>query len=282
MSCENGVTRYKTKRNLVFTCPSVNLIRNGMIEFFNFEDAKKIVDSSCLKGGSLMTRIAGSSLYVPNSRVSLLPFFVICFAMALAFAIPIGPRHMHIGPFIEPGGVLIFPFSFIFTDLVNELYGYAMAKRMIRFCAAVLIAIGAIMQFSFTLTSASYLSQDVVNSYYTVFNDIPRHLYINAIGLLIADHLNAYLFSRIKVLLNGSALWFRSLLSTLFGQFTYTIVWVGGVFFEKLFVLDTYRFMIENFTFKLIFATCALPFIYALVYFVKYREEANYKEPQLA
>ncbi len=274
--CESGITHYQSKECLPLSSASESLVRNGMIEFFSAEDAKKIVDSSGLQDGALMTRMSGSSLWVPHTRMSILPFFVLVFGMALAFSVPIAPKHIYVGSFIEQGGAFIFPLSFIFTDLVNELYGYQMARWMIRFAAFMFLIFGVIIDFSFIFPSAPYLSKDIVDSYNTVFFNIPKLLYIGAVGLIVADTLNAYLFSIMKLWLNGSALWLRSVLSTMFGQFVFTTTCISILYFNKLFLIKTWQFVLTNVAFKVIFAICALPIMYSIVWLVKFNEEREY------
>ncbi len=279
-----GCTTYRNSKGQIFTEGSARLVGMGLIEFFSIEDAQKIVQSSGLQSGAIFSRLSGSSLWVPISRMNYLPFFVVMFAMALAFSLPMDIRNVVIGPFKEESGILIFPLSFIFTDLVNELFGYQFAKRMIRYTAMILVVLAGLIQMTVHLDSTisrnifsgTFSSDEIVSSFMVIYSDLPKVMLVVALAILIADTFNAYTFTRIKSLMHGKRLWLRSLLSTLFGQIAFTLTWMAVIYTEDLLMLKTWWVLAHSMGFKLIYTILTLPLVYITRSLILHKERQSH------
>ncbi len=265
---------------VVFHVQADRLIRTGLIEFFDPKDAKQIVTVSEIPG-SLLTRLAGTSLYVPITRFNYLSILVITFTMAMTFAFPLGLRNVMIGPFKEPAGILLFPLSFIFIDIVNELFGYNIAKRMIR-AASIIMAILAIpVQIvlwlknadSTAVFSSTASSDEIHNSFMVMYSEMPKMMLMISLSMVIADTFNAYLFSLMKSYMCGKALFFRSFISNLFGQIAYTTTWIVIIHFNKLFIMETWFSLFRNLSFKIVYFIAAIPLIYGIRRYIYHQEE---------
>lgn len=280
------------------TEPCTKLVRNGLIEFFSYEDAQKIVESASIKGGTVMSRLSGSSLWVPESRMKYLPFFLLMFGMLLMAAYPIAAKETMIGPFRVSAMHFLFPLAFVFTDLTNEIFGYEMAKRVIRTVALILVIISALMQLAlFTdfnpempgipiFSSAS--PSEIATSFNVVYAGVPTYLLIDALCLLTADMLNAYVFARMRAYLMGRALWLRSLISNVFSQVIYTFVFASIVHvYSTMYLHKSTFFSIEGLisstlAFKTLYFIAALPLMYAIRHYIISQEKKDLHNAHVA
>ena len=86
INVDSGCATFKARYGYTVTEPCSKLVRNGLIEFFSPQDAQQIVGDANIKGGRVMARLSGSSLWVPESRMQYLPFFILMFGMLLIAA----------------------------------------------------------------------------------------------------------------------------------------------------------------------------------------------------
>lgn len=215
--------------DLSYSCDQI--IQMGLIENFSPQDAKKISNLARLNG--LQTaRLGGKSMWVPMSRLKYLPFFVLVIGMALAFAIPMATKRISVFGFEVSASLMIFPWVYIFTDCTNELFGYQMTKRCIRYIAFILIVIAVLIQISLLFKEGDTISatlfsdassDDIIRGFDAIYTGLPQTILIYAFGLLAADTFNAYLFTQLKEYMHGKKLWLRSLCSSCFASIGYII-----------------------------------------------------------
>ena len=184
---------------------------------------------------------------------------------------------------------ILFPLAFVFTDLTNELFGYQMAKRVIRTTAAILVVIAVLMQIAmFTqfhpdmpgipiFSDAS--PNEIAKSFDVVYAGVPTYLLIDALCLLTADMLNAYVFAQMRSILMGKALWLRSLISNVFSQIVYTFVFAGIVHvYSTLYLNKNSFFTVEGLisgtlAFKALYFIAALPLMYGIRAYILNQEK---------
>ncbi len=269
----------------VFHSQADQLIRTGLIEFFHFDDVKQIITVSEIPG-NLLTRLTGTSLYVPVSRMFYLPFFVAAMAISLAFAIPMHTKSVEIFGYEFSAGLLIFPLVYIFTDLTNELFGYKMTKRSIRYIAFLLVIMAVLIQISLLFTEGHTVSKslfsdatsdDIIRGFSAIYTGLPLKLLIHAVSLLAADTFNAFMFSQMKNYLSGQHLWLRSFCSSYFASTGYTLTffityqlccwqWPSPDTMSFSFVIACSIQLIPYFL-------AATPLIYGIRHYIYYQEE---------
>jgi uncharacterized integral membrane protein (TIGR00697 family) len=162
-------------------------------------------------------------------------------------------------------GSLVTPFWFIITDIIAEVYGYQLTRRLIWSgiaCSALFTLVcSTLIQFP----SPSFWHYQA--AYDQVLGKLPRVLLGYIAGVIIGGFANTYLITKWKILTRGKYFWLRSIGSSGAGQLTFTVVTIcldliGVMPFEKVIQLITI-----SFTIKLIVTTLvALP----STFFVKY------------
>lgn len=119
-------------------------------------------------------------------------------------------------------GSLVTPFWFVLTDIIAEVYGFKMAKRLIwsgMICAC-LFAIVCYVLIHFT-SPPGWPHQ---HSYDQVLGKLPRIFLGSVAGVMIGAFLNSYLITKWKILTNGKYFWLRSSGSSICGQLIFTMI----------------------------------------------------------
>ncbi len=179
------------------------------------------------------------------------------------------------------GGTLLFPLSYIFADILTEVYGYERSRRVIWAGLAGLVLMGFIIWLVGVIPADP--DWPLQEPYQVLLMTAPRIALASIIAYFAGEFSNSYILSRLKILTKGKYLWFRTIGSTLAGQFIDSVLFVliafGGVWENSLVM----RVLISNYIFKTGYEVLATPLTYAVTRWLKKREnedhydyEANY------
>jgi queuosine precursor transporter len=125
--------------------------------------------------------------------------------------------------------VLYFPITYIFSDVLTEVYGYARARAVLWTVVVASVIAGLIYQLVVYLPPASGFDAD--SAYRRVFSQVPRILLGGWIAVFAGDILNNYILAKLKLLTNGRFLWIRTIGSTIVGELANTtIFYVVGLY----------------------------------------------------
>lgn len=118
--------------------------------------------------------------------------------------------------------IYYFPFVFIFGDILTEVYGYAVALRVLWYCiVAQLLAIG-VFEFVIFYPPSAVMTNN--QSYVDVLSPAPRLVLFGTLAMFAGDIANNYALAKMKVWTNGRYISARFLTSTLCGQIVNTAV----------------------------------------------------------
>lgn len=131
------------------------------------------------------------------------------------------PRILDIFNLYEPGGILIFPFTFLLSDILTEVYTYKYSKFLI-WC--VILTLGIFTFFSWV--SMLLPSAVVSYGYKGVFLNYPKLYAGVAIATFISFFINNTILAKLKIKMHGKRFWLRSLISTSVGHATFSATWV--------------------------------------------------------
>jgi queuosine precursor transporter len=115
---------------------------------------------------------------------------------------------------------LYFPFTYIISDVLTEVYGYAQARRVLWQVLICSVIAGLLYQLVVVLPPAQGFDADP--AYRRVFGQVPRVLLGGWIAVFAGDIVNNYILARLKVITKGRWLWTRTISSTIAGQFLNT------------------------------------------------------------
>jgi uncharacterized integral membrane protein (TIGR00697 family) len=171
-------------------------------------------------------------------------------------------------------GVLFFPISYIFNDVLTEVYGYARARKV------VWAGFGAIIFASFmswvvvTLPPAAGWNDQP--AYETVFGQTPRIVFASLTAFFVGEFANSYVLAKMKILTSGRHLWSRTIGSTIVGEGVDSLVFYPlaflGVWENKL----VFTVMVSNYIIKILWEAVVTPVTYQVVGFLKRAEQEDY------
>lgn len=167
-------------------------------------------------------------------------------------------------------GTVLFPLSYIFGDVLTEVYGYAAARRVIWMGFASTL-MGALV---FMLVGALPPAPEWGNqgAYEAILGLTPRIVLASLAAYLVGQFVNSYVLARLKVRMAGKRLWMRTIGSTLVGELLDSSIFVmiafWGVFAAPLIV----SLIVSNYLFKVAVEVLFTPATYALVGYLKRRE----------
>jgi uncharacterized integral membrane protein (TIGR00697 family) len=186
-----------------------------------------------------------------------------------------------VGSLILDGGALLFPLTYIFGDVLTEVYGYRYARRAIwSGFAGMLLAIVTFTIVGMLPYPAEYTAQ---SSYEAVLGFLPRIVLASLSAYLVGEFLNSYVLVKLKARTGGKRLWLRLIGSTLIGEFFDTIIFCLIAFGGILSGMDMLNYILVGWLFKCGVEVVMLPITYRVIRFLKKAEnvDANDKKANL-
>ena len=113
--------------------------------------------------------------------------------------------------------VIYFPVVYIISDLMTEVYGYTVAKRILQYTLLSSVLVAVFTQLMLIVPPAPFFQNN--DAYKTVFGIVPRVVIGGWIGVYVGDISNNYVMAKVKLWTKGKYLPLRTISSTLVGQF---------------------------------------------------------------
>jgi uncharacterized integral membrane protein (TIGR00697 family) len=168
-----------------------------------------------------------------------------------------------LGPFTFDGGTILFPLSYIFGDVLTEVYGYRRARRVIwsGFAATALMAVvlAAVQRLP---PAADWPYQE---AYASILGQTPRIVLASLIAYFAGEFSNSWVLSRMKVATRGRWLFTRTIGSTLVGEGLDTLLFVVVAFAGTMPGGLLWSVIVSNYVFKVGFEVAATPLTYLVV-----------------
>jgi hypothetical protein len=178
------------------------------------------------------------------------------------------------GPFTFDGGTVLFPLSYIFGDVLTEVYGYRRSRRVIWTgfgCAALMAAV-----FAFVGALPPAAGWENQAAYDAILGWTPRIVLGSLLGYWAGEFSNSTVLARLKVITNGRWLWTRTIGSTLVGEGVDTLIFATVAFFGVLPADLLTVLIVSNYVFKVGVEVLATPATYAVVAFLKRTEQEDF------
>lgn len=158
-------------------------------------------------------------------------YIAIAFVMVLMISNTVATKIFHLGPFAFDGGILIFPVSYIFGDILTEVYGYR-ASRKIIWTGFFAIIIMSVFYFLVQLLPPAPFWQNQ-RAYEVILGLVPRIVLGSIVGYFAGEFSNSFVLSKLKIFTKGKYLWTRTISSTIVGEAVDTILFLlfafGGI-----------------------------------------------------
>lgn len=179
-------------------------------------------------------------------------------------------------------GNIFFPISYIFGDVLTEVYGYARARRVIwaGFGAMVFATVMAYVVVRLPPASSEPFNATLQPAIEVAFGNTWRIAIASILAFWVGDFVNAYVLARMKVATQGRWLWARTIGSTLVGQGVDSLIFYP-VAFAGIWTGETLASVIAiNWFFKVSVEVLMTPATYAVVGWLKRHEHEDYYDTQ--
>ncbi len=208
-----------------------------------------------------------------NKSYKYYDLILVAFVVVLLISNLSATKLISIGPLILDGGAILFPLSYIFGDVLTEVYGYAKARRAIwAGFSAMLLAVLAFTIVRYLPPAGDYQDQAAFEA---VLGFFPRIAAASLTAYLVGQFINAFILAKLKIKTNGKKLWLRLIGSTVFGELADTIVFCLIAFGGILSAADILNYILVGYGFKTIVEVFMLPITYRVVNFLKLKEQVD-------
>lgn len=175
-----------------------------------------------------------------------------------------------LGPFTFDGGTILFPISYIFGDILVEVYGYARARRVIWTGFFFILLMAGVFAIVGALPPApGWEAQD---AYLQILGQTPRIVIGSIAGYTLGSFSNSIVMAVMKMRTRGRWLWMRTISSTLVGEGVDTLAFVLIAFAGTQPWPMLSAVVMSNYLFKVGFEAAATPLTYAITGFLKRAE----------
>jgi hypothetical protein len=199
---------------------------------------------------------------------------MVAFVAVLLISNVASTKILQLGPFTFDGGTLLFPISYIFGDVLTEVYGYGRTRRVIwaGFTANLLMA----MVFIVVGALPAAEGWEHQSAYEAILGLTPRIVVASLVAYWAGSFSNSWVMARMKIATSGRWLWTRTIGSTLVGQLVDTLLFVVIAFLGVLPTELLISVLVSNYVFKCGLEALATPLTYRVVNGLKRAENEDY------
>jgi uncharacterized integral membrane protein (TIGR00697 family) len=181
---------------------------------------------------------------------------------------------LQVGPFQFDGGTFLFPLSYIFGDVLTEVYGYKSSRRVIwtgffwMFVTAITLAI--------VDSATPAQGWELQASFHAILGQTMRIVIASLCGFLAGEFSNSFVLAKMKIWTQGKFLWARTIGSTIAGEgvdtLVFTIIAFAGTIPNEVLV----NLIISGYLFKVAIEVVFTPVTYRVVGWLKAVEHEDY------
>ncbi|MGI8589015.1 MAG: queuosine precursor transporter [Chloroflexia bacterium] len=188
--------------------------------------------------------------------------FISCLIVANIIAVKL----VNIGGLVLPAAVIIFPLSYLFGDVLTEVYGFARARLVIwlGFACNALVVLAIVAAGA--LPAAGFWSYQA--AYDRILGATPQILLASFLAYLVGEFANSYVMARLKLATKGRWLWTRTISSTLVGEGLDSLVFITIAFYRTPGV-DIPSLIFTQWWVKSAYEIVATPLTYGIVGWLK-------------
>lgn len=208
-------------------------------------------------------------------------FVMAAFVCVLLCANLIGPAKMAsvelpwIGPVSFFAGVLFFPISYLFGDVLTEVYGYARDRRVVwaGFAALVFASVMSAVIVHLPPSPEWRANQPAVEA---IFGNTPRIVLASIIAFWSGTFVNSYVLAKMKLWTNGRWLWTRTIGSTVCGEAVDSALFCLIAFAGRMETNVLLGAIATQYVAKTLWEIVMTPVTYRVVAFLKRVENEDY------
>lgn len=219
--------------------------------------------------------MAQAEAVAPLKQYKYYDFITATFVTVLLCSNLIGPGKVcEIGGFTFGAGILFFPISYLFGDILTEVYGYARARRVVwtGFGALAFASLMSVVVLRLP-PAPDYTGQEALQS---VFGQTPRIVLASLLAFWAGEFANSFALAKMKVRTEGRRLWERAIGSTAVGAAVDSSIFYPVALLGVLPTRVVLKVMVTNYVLKVLWEVLALPMTYRVVRALKRAEHEDY------
>ncbi len=180
-----------------------------------------------------------------------------------------------LGPRTYMAGVLFFPISYLFGDILTEVYGYARDRRVV-WSGFAALAFAALMSAVIVHLPPADFWRSRQPAVEAMFGNTPRIICASIIAFWCGSFVNSYVLAKMKIWTRGRWLWTRLIGSTVCGELVDTALFYSIAFAGLWAVSDLISVALDQYVLKSLWEVIATPATYRIVAFLKRAEQEDY------
>jgi uncharacterized integral membrane protein (TIGR00697 family) len=180
------------------------------------------------------------------------------------------------GEYIYGAGVLFFPISYLFNDIMTEVYGFARSRRAVWAGFGALLFASVMSYAVVSLPPAPTMPPEQQSAITLIFGQTARIALASLVAFWAGEFVNSYVLAKLKVFTEGRFLWVRTIGSTFTGEAVDSIIFYPVAFLGTWSNEQVVSVMIGNYFLKVLWEVVATPFTYWIVNFLKRVEHEDY------
>lgn len=182
-----------------------------------------------------------------------------------------------IGQVVFGAGVLFFPISYVFGDILTEVYGYAHDRRAVwcGFAALLFAAVMSSVVLALTPAPGEY-NTALQSGLEVVFGNTWRIVAGSMLAFWSGSLVNAYVLAKLKIMTQGRHLWMRIIGSTAVGELVDSSLFYVIAFYGIWPTEQILSVALAQYVLKTSWEILATPLTYAVVNFLKRKENEDF------
>lgn len=173
-----------------------------------------------------------------------------------------------------PAGIILFPLAYLADDVLTEVYGYAVARRVIWSSLFTLLVMILAYEVARRLPPASFWTNQA--AFDAIFTHVPRIVAGSITAYLAGEFANSFVLARLKVITDGRGMALRFVASTAVGQAVDTILFVAVAYLGVFKMAELPGIIVSAWLVKVGWEVLALPLTLPLVSAIKRAEQEDY------
>jgi hypothetical protein len=180
-----------------------------------------------------------------------------------------------IGPVTFLSGVLFFPISYFFGDVLTEVYGYGRDRRVV-WAGFGALAFASLMATTVVALPPAQVWRDHQPAIEQIFGSTPRIVAASIIAFWCGSFVNSFVLAKLKILTKGRWLWTRTIGSTMCGELVDSVIFLMIAFYGVWDNRTLVGAVLTQYVAKVLWEVLSTPLTYKLVGALKRAEHEDY------
>ena len=202
------------------------------------------------------------------------------FMALLVVANIIAVKPIGIGSWALPASIIAYPFTFLVTDTISELYGRRVVSRVVWYGFGLSVAMVLLVYVAKVLPGADFwTSQD---AYDAILGAVPRIVLGSLIAYVVSQNSDVLIFHYVRRVTDGRHLWLRNNASTTVSQAIDTVLFISIAFGGTVPLATLGTMIVTQYVLKVCIAAIDTPLVYVLVGAIRSASQPDVNAPEPA